>query len=172
MQDDGRCGVVFLTAPPDEGRAILASVRGRFPQVRWTVYFRASDRSALGDALAGTEPISDKPAGSRIDFVQSIRQRRFDLAIFAWTGHTDHNRMKLVGLLSGARHRIVYDHDIESFDLDDGVLVWLRHVAWRLSLGVRPILAMYKWTLGLAVAQCRFWLRSAARRRGATTRTG
>ncbi len=151
-------GVVFLTTPADLGIAILADLRVRFPNVRWTVYYRVTQRDALGDALADLDARSDKPGGSKIAFIKDIRQQRYKIAVIAWTRHHDYDRMKVVGLLSGAERHVIYNENLESFDLSPRDPTWVHHAQWRLSMGrgVTPAFAsllfvVYKWTAGLAI---------------------
>lgn len=151
-------GVVFLTTPPELGREILADVRERFPDVGWTVYYRVTQREALADALDGLNALSDKPGGSKVAFLKGIREQRYDIAVIAWTRHHDYDRMKVVGLLSGAERHVIYNENLDSFDLSPRDPTWVRHAQWRLSMGrgVTPALVsglflLYKWTIGLVV---------------------
>lgn len=147
-------GAVFLTAPPALAGQILADVRRRHPTVAWTVYYRASESAELDAALRGVDARSDKPAGSKLAFLRQLRAQRFDLAVIAWTGHHHYDRMKVVGLLCGARRAIAYDEHLEAFAVGGAGTAWLRHARWRPSLGgetsawLVPLRAAYRWTLG------------------------
>lgn len=158
-------GVIFLTCPPEFGRGMLERVLHQFPHHRWTVYLRDEHREALASQLEGLELHRDKPTGSRLRFLWEIRQRHYALAVCAWQGESCFNRMKLVALLSGAARKLVFNENLDRFELRwERNPIWLRHLKWRLR-GVRRstalpfgnLLKLYTWTLGLALGSLRIW---------------
>lgn len=166
-------GVIFLTCPVEDGRRILQSVRQRWGGHRFTVYLRDEHREALAVELEGMELLRDKPTGSRLGFLRSLRARRYDLAVMAWQGHPEFNRMKVVGMFSGAAERHVYNENFDSFTIESGKNpIWIQHLKWRLgALGrgpgaapLRTLVQLYRNTLGallgfLRVAALFGWLR-------------
>lgn len=169
----GPRAVIFLTCPEEYARAMLRSVRMRWGGHRCTVYLRDAYREALAAELEGMELHRDKPSGGRLRFLKALRAQRFDLAVMAWQGDPAYNRMKVVGLLCGAKERHVYNENLDSFTIESGENpIWLQHVKWRLrarSSGPRGmpfagLLRLYQrsfgWLFGgLAIALRFAWLR-------------
>ncbi|MBK9384696.1 MAG: hypothetical protein IPN34_07775 [Planctomycetes bacterium] len=137
---------------------MLRSIRMRWGGHRFTVYLRDAYRESLAEELAGMELHRDKPTGGRLRFLKRLRAERFDLAVMAWQGAPEFNRMKLVGVLCGAKERHVYNENLDSFTIEGGENpIWLQHVKWRIrarSSGPRGLpfaglLRFYQRTLGL-----------------------
>ncbi len=150
-----RCGV-FLTAPTEQARGLIERARVAHPDAELVAYYRATDRAQLGDALDHVRAVDDKPRGSRLAFLRAIRAERFAVAYVAWTGANCYDRMKVVALLSGARHLIAVDAGGQPMPLRGMGLLRLRRVRWRPAFAAPQstalssvLILLYKWTLGL-----------------------
>ncbi len=163
-------GVVFLTCPEPFARSMLRSIRMRWGGHRFTVYLRDAYREPLAEELAGMELLRDKPSGGRLRFLKRLRAERYDLAVMAWQGDPEFNRMKLVGVLCGAKERHVYNENLDSFTIEGGENpIWLQHVKWRIrarSSGPRGmpfggVLRVYQRTVGLLIGVLTTGLRFA-----------
>ncbi len=173
-----RRAVLFATAPPALSRDVIRAARARFPEVAWTVYYRATERAELIDVLDGVDARIDKPAGSKRAFLAAIRAERFDLAVVVWGGHRTYDRMKIVALCCGARARLVYVRPAESFYLDGFTLRGIRHARWypQLSRGDHALVTTfaawcYRWSIGWLVGWAgawSAWWRAKARQRART----
>lgn len=165
-----RRAVIFLTCPESFAKAMLRSVRMRWGDHHFTVYLRDAYREPLAAELEGMELHRDKPTGGRIGFVRRMRAKKYDLAVMAWQGDPEFNRMKLVGVLSGARERNVYNENLDSFMIESGENpYWLQHVKWRMrsrsagpsGMPLSGFLRFYQRTLGALIGGLTTCLRFA-----------
>jgi hypothetical protein len=152
--------ICFVTPPAGQPAAgLIEAFRARVPAgAAVTVVAGNVDRIAAAAGFPGCEVLPDKPAGAKGAFVRELRRRRYDLALVAWTGGERIRPMRVVALVAGARRVLVLDERGRWFEAG-----WSR--PWSLSghalrrLGGMKfddllwlLAAVYRWTIGLALA--------------------
>jgi hypothetical protein len=152
--------IFFLTpAGPDGAHALFAAFRARVAaDAAVTVIAGDRNRARLRSEFAGCAVVPDKPVGGKLAFVRELRRRRFDLALVAWTGGDSFQPMRLVALLAGARRVEILDDRGRWFEAR-WYAPWppFRHALRRLPFTrldtiLRAFAAVYRWSIGLALA--------------------
>jgi hypothetical protein len=135
------------------------------------VFVRDEHRAPLAADLEHCDVRRDKPAGGKVAFVRALRRERFDLLVVAWHGGERPQPLRFVALFAGARQVIAVDE----FGREHRVVwwqpwTWGLHALRRLSeikaaTVARWVAALYRATVGLAVAVVALSLFALLRRR-------
>lgn len=160
-------GILWLACGEAYQLAMLRAVVQRFDRATWQVFGGELARELLRGAdaswwIAASERIAFEPSG-RCGWRAWVAAWRpgCDVAVVTWTGEGRRRAWKLVPWLARAREKIVYNENLDAFEI--GAVdrtSWRRHVRWRLrsrheALDARWLESgrfAYKWTGGLAVS--------------------
>ncbi|MBI3788661.1 MAG: hypothetical protein HY276_10465 [Ignavibacteriales bacterium] len=145
-----RKGIIVATCSDDHAERISTYVVQWLPHVEWVLVKRQEPAIA---AFKGETFFT----GQATTFVQqfallrSLRRRKADIVVVAWTSEASFGLLKLAGLLSNTRSIIAFNENVDAFFL---VLknhrIIRHHLRWRfagkmLSKGRRIVLEALSW---------------------------
>jgi hypothetical protein len=113
-------GVLFLGRLDPHAEAAIDAARASLPAVEWTVVVAPQDAADALRRSAARDSLADKPTGSRLAALRSLRARRFDVAVLLWGGRPGEARLSMQGLLCGARRYRVFLPDAGLLPLHAG----------------------------------------------------
>ncbi len=150
---------MMLTAEGHDALALARRLREGLPDAEWTVFVRDDDRELLLPALQGCRMRSDKPAGSKVRFLRSLRAERFDAAFVSWSGGDRPQPLRIAALLSGAKDVVAIDETGRTFSVRWWApWTYAEHAVRRLAQmrvlrALRFFAALYRATVGRVVRE-------------------
>ncbi len=148
---------MMLTTDLGPALVLARRLREGLPNAQWTAFVRDDDREQLLPALSGCVVRSDKPRGSKVAFLRSLRAEGFDVAFVAWHGGERPCPLRAAALLAGARDVVAIDERGRSFSVQWWApWTWSEHFVRRLGqLRVLRVLrfcaSAYRATVGCAL---------------------
>ena len=108
---------MMLTAEGHDALALARRLRDGLPDAEWTAFVRDDDRELLLPALHGCRVRSDKPSGSKVRFLRSLRAERFDATFVSWSGGDRPQPLRIAALLAGAKDCVAIDESGRTFSV-------------------------------------------------------
>lgn len=145
-----RKGIIVVSCSDDYAERILTYVAGWMPHIEWALVKRQEPAIASFDG----ETVFTGQAATviqQLTLLRSLRSRKADIVVLAWTNELSFGLLKLAGLLSNARSFLVFNENVDAFFL---VLknhrIIRHHLRWRfagkiLSKGRRVALEALSW---------------------------
>ena len=162
MNDTNSKLLIVLSAPPEVSRTELRKILESHKAGHITIYLREADQHDYSDMIEGFYICSDKPSGSKLQFLSELRATLYDQAIVLDHGHWSFFTARCLFFFARARQKIVRT-ERGSFEFSLGQPVTLlahlshrhRHRSGSVA-GLPPgtpapfLLGIYRKTFGLA----------------------
>lgn len=112
-----RHGILVASASPDKVERAIGSLQSRFPEMDLTVFTTLPQVAAdLSESTGVCVRLVNLDSSAAIrQVIESFNAEKYDVCFTMLAGEVGYNRLKTVGLLSGARYIKIIDEDEREF---------------------------------------------------------